>query len=68
MHSTLLRQHAPSTMALHGLASRLSKRMYTSYGIFTPEANGAPILWRVVSQALGGTRAFISAVQTPMTR
>ncbi|KAG6866442.1 hypothetical protein C0991_003960 [Blastosporella zonata] len=49
------KQHAPSTQALHGLASRLSKMMYTSYGIFTPEANAAPILWRVVSQGLGGT-------------
>jgi len=43
---------------LHGLASRLSKRMYMTYGIFTPEANGAPILWRVVSQGLAGTRMF----------
>jgi RNA polymerase I-specific transcription initiation factor RRN7 len=54
-------------MALHGLASRLSKRMYTSYGIFTPEANGAPILWRVVSQALGSTRGFHHVVHTLMT-
>ncbi|KAG6911180.1 hypothetical protein DXG01_003047 [Tephrocybe rancida] len=48
-------QHAPSTQTLHELASRLSKMMHTAYGIFTPEANAAPILWRVVSQGLGGT-------------
>lgn len=47
--------HAPSTMTLHSLASRLSRKMYSSYGIFTPEANGAPILWRVVSQGLCST-------------
>ncbi|KAF8076486.1 hypothetical protein FPV67DRAFT_1558944 [Lyophyllum atratum] len=47
--------HAPSAQALHGLAARLSKMMYTSYGIVTPEANAGPILWRVVSQGLGGT-------------
>ncbi|KAG5648986.1 hypothetical protein DXG03_000335 [Asterophora parasitica] len=47
--------HAPSAQALHALASRLSKLMNSTYGIFTPEANAAPILWRVVSQGLGGT-------------
>ncbi|GLB33896.1 hypothetical protein LshimejAT787_0107800 [Lyophyllum shimeji] len=47
--------HAPSAQALHGLASRLSRKMYTSYGIVTPEANAGPILWRVISQGLGGT-------------
>ncbi|KAG5724960.1 hypothetical protein E4T56_gene12493 [Termitomyces sp. T112] len=47
--------HAPSTQVLYRLSSRLSKMMYTSFGSFTPEANAAPILWRVVSQGLGGT-------------
>ncbi|KAG5639283.1 hypothetical protein H0H81_004944 [Sphagnurus paluster] len=47
--------HAPSTQVLHGLAGRLSRMMYGRYGVFTPEANGAPLLWRVVSQGLGGT-------------
>ena len=43
-------------MTLHALASRLVKQMYERYGICTPEANGAPILWRVI-EGLGGTRA-----------
>ncbi|KII95103.1 hypothetical protein PLICRDRAFT_202168 [Plicaturopsis crispa FD-325 SS-3] len=46
--------HAPSTLFLHALTSRLSKRIYASYGIYTPELNAAPILWRTV-QYMGGT-------------
>jgi RNA polymerase I-specific transcription initiation factor RRN7 len=49
-------QQAPNTLTLHALASRLSKLLYSNYGIFTPEANAGPILWRVTEQALGGTR------------
>ncbi|KAG6829602.1 hypothetical protein H0H92_004071 [Tricholoma furcatifolium] len=54
--------HAPKTQVLHGLASRLAKRMDTMYGIHTPEANAAPILWRVVSQGLGATRILTKRV------
>jgi RNA polymerase I-specific transcription initiation factor RRN7 len=32
--------------------------MYANYGVFTPELNASPVLWRVVQQCLGGTRMF----------
>ncbi|EIM88109.1 uncharacterized protein STEHIDRAFT_95050 [Stereum hirsutum FP-91666 SS1] len=46
--------HAPSALLLHGLASRLARRMYATYGVYTPELNAGPLMWRVVC-ALGGT-------------
>lgn len=45
----------PSTLYIHRLASRLARLMYANYGVFTPELNAAPVLWRVVQQCLGGT-------------
>ncbi|KAF8195802.1 hypothetical protein K438DRAFT_1586954 [Mycena galopus ATCC 62051] len=45
----------PTALALHTLASSLAKRLHFSFGVRTPEANAAPILWRVVTQCLGGT-------------
>lgn len=45
----------PSTLYIHRLASRLAKLMYANYGVFTPELNASPVLWRVVQQCLGGT-------------
>ncbi|KAF9008975.1 hypothetical protein BDQ17DRAFT_1406924 [Cyathus striatus] len=65
--------HAPRTRLVHGLASRLGKRLYSSYGVLTPEANGAPILWRVV-KAMGGsptlyglTKRLCDIVSLPLT-
>ncbi|KAF5344129.1 hypothetical protein D9758_008864 [Tetrapyrgos nigripes] len=46
--------HAPDTINLHKLTSRLAKNLFSRYNIATPEANAAPIIWRVV-QGLGGT-------------
>jgi len=46
--------HAPHILSLHAHSSRLAKLMYSTYGIYTPEANAAPILWRSVKE-LGGT-------------
>ncbi|KAG0709717.1 hypothetical protein DFH29DRAFT_993109 [Suillus ampliporus] len=48
----------PSTLYLHRLASRLAKLMYANYGVFTPELNASPVLWRAVHQCLGSTRMF----------
>ncbi|KAG0692073.1 hypothetical protein DFH29DRAFT_1085014 [Suillus ampliporus] len=45
----------PSTLYLHRLASRLAKLMYANYGVFTPELNVSPVLWRAVHQCLGST-------------
>lgn len=42
-------------MMVHALSSRLSRLLYTHYGILTPEANAAPILWQSI-RCLGGTR------------
>nr|GAT59923.1 predicted protein [Mycena chlorophos] len=45
--------NAPSTLDLHDVVSSLARRMHETYGVLTPEANAAPILWRVVSQCFG---------------
>ncbi|KAH7914201.1 hypothetical protein BJ138DRAFT_1144338 [Hygrophoropsis aurantiaca] len=46
--------HAPTTLLLHRLASRVAKHMYAKFGVFTPELNASPVLWRVVRQCFGG--------------
>ncbi|KAF5390663.1 hypothetical protein D9757_002714 [Collybiopsis confluens] len=46
--------HAPKTLTLHTLTSRLAMQLYNSYMILTPEGNAAPLLWRV-TQGMGGT-------------
>jgi RNA polymerase I-specific transcription initiation factor RRN7 len=51
-------QHAPDTLSLHALTNRLAKRVST-YGIFTPDFNAAPVLWRAV-RCLGGMRMLTS--------
>ncbi|KAJ6515804.1 hypothetical protein C8R45DRAFT_888912 [Mycena sanguinolenta] len=45
----------PNMLVLHNLASSLARRVHLSFGVKTPEANAAPILWRVVIECLGGT-------------
>ncbi|TRM67736.1 hypothetical protein BD626DRAFT_479667 [Schizophyllum amplum] len=44
----------PTTLALHSLTSRLAKLAGARYGIHVPEANAAPVLWRV-TKYMGGT-------------
>ncbi|KAG7096862.1 hypothetical protein E1B28_004270 [Marasmius oreades] len=51
--------HAPNIISLHSLTSRLSRLMLSCFGISTPEANAAHILWRVVL-SLGGTPPLYS--------
>ncbi|KAM6495809.1 hypothetical protein JOM56_008515 [Amanita muscaria] len=46
--------HAPKTLILHALCSRLARKLNQSYGIVIPEVNAAPILWRAVC-GMGGT-------------
>lgn len=46
--------HAPKSLILHALCSRLARKLNQSYGIVIPELNAAPILWRAVC-AMGGT-------------
>ncbi|KIK68049.1 hypothetical protein GYMLUDRAFT_36871 [Collybiopsis luxurians FD-317 M1] len=46
--------HPPKTLTLHVLTSRIAKQLYSSYTILTPEANAAPMLWRII-QGMGGT-------------
>ncbi|KAG1866532.1 hypothetical protein DFJ58DRAFT_679366 [Suillus subalutaceus] len=53
--SALSPHFPPSTLYIHRLTSRLAKLMYANYGVFTPELNASPVLWRVVQQCLGGT-------------
>lgn len=50
-------------MTIHSLASRLARKLYESYGIYTPEANAADMLWRL-TKSMAGTRerSFIENV------
>ncbi|KAJ7713757.1 hypothetical protein DFH07DRAFT_863726 [Mycena maculata] len=64
----------PSAETLHRLSSSLARRIYASFGVRTPEANAAPILWRVVSQGLGGsptlyrlTKRLATVLALPLT-
>ncbi|KAK7061801.1 hypothetical protein R3P38DRAFT_2596549 [Favolaschia claudopus] len=64
----------PDTQTLHTLASSLARRVHLSYGIKTPEANAAPILWRVLTQCLGGgpplytlTKRLSTVLSLPLT-
>ncbi|KAF8165266.1 hypothetical protein B0H34DRAFT_648113 [Crassisporium funariophilum] len=46
--------HTPSTMTVHSVASRLARKLYRTYGVYTPEANAASMLWRLTKE-MGGT-------------
>lgn len=46
---------APSVAVLHTVTSRLARSLHDVYGIFTPQLNAAPVLWRVVGR-MGGNR------------
>jgi RNA polymerase I-specific transcription initiation factor RRN7 len=37
------------------VTSGLAKKLYREYGIFTPEMNAGPVLWRITKE-MGGTR------------
>ena len=50
----------PAPTILHRLASRLAKRLYATYGIYTPEINAAPILWRAVRCLCGNGQSVVS--------
>jgi len=51
-------QHSPGTRRVHSVTSRLAKKMYKKYGIFTPEMNAGPVLWRITKE-MGGTRRLL---------
>ncbi|EJD01099.1 uncharacterized protein FOMMEDRAFT_88501 [Fomitiporia mediterranea MF3/22] len=44
---------SPTPVFLHAITSRLSKLCFERYGIYTPELNTAPILWRTVCHMAG---------------
>lgn len=46
--------HVPGTLSMHRLTARLARRMNSVYGVFTPECNAAPLLWRLTKD-MGGT-------------
>ncbi|KAF8974480.1 hypothetical protein BDZ97DRAFT_1935346 [Flammula alnicola] len=65
--------HAPSTIAVHSIASRLAKKLYATYGVYTPECNAASMLWRLTKD-MGGTpmlyrlaKRVASVVSVPLT-
>ncbi|KAJ7228580.1 hypothetical protein GGX14DRAFT_509131 [Mycena pura] len=47
--------NTPSALVLHKFVSSLARRIHSSFGVMTPEVNAAPILWRAVTQCLGGS-------------
>ncbi|KAJ7129575.1 hypothetical protein C8R44DRAFT_908212 [Mycena epipterygia] len=64
----------PGTLALHKLASSLARRIHSTFGVLTPEVNAAPILWRTVTQCLGGsptlyrlTKRLATVLSLPLT-
>ncbi|KAI0638164.1 hypothetical protein C8Q77DRAFT_1153833 [Trametes polyzona] len=65
--------YPPTPLHLHRLTSRLARLMYSTYDIYTPEMNAAPILWKAV-QSLHGTptvyvltKALAKLVSIPST-
>ncbi|KAJ3555541.1 hypothetical protein NP233_g12182 [Leucocoprinus birnbaumii] len=46
--------HVPGTLSVHRLTARLARRLNSAYGVYTPECNAAPLLWRLTID-LGGT-------------
>ena len=54
----IMRQHGPSTLKMHSLASRLAKKIYAKFGVHTPELNGSSMLWRITKD-MGGTRKLV---------
>ncbi|KIM46103.1 hypothetical protein M413DRAFT_16851 [Hebeloma cylindrosporum] len=65
--------HAPGTRRLHSVASRLAKKVYATYGIFTAEMNAGPLLWRITKE-MGGTptlyrlaKRVASTLSVPLT-
>ncbi|KAI0770859.1 hypothetical protein BC629DRAFT_1642210 [Irpex lacteus] len=53
--------YAPTTMHIHKLSSRLGKLMYATHGVYTPEYNAAPMLWRAVKHLHGSPTLYILA-------
>ena len=53
-------QHAPKALTLHVLASRLAKRLYSSYKILIPEANVPHILARTLNALRIPSMAILS--------
>ncbi|EJF61215.1 hypothetical protein DICSQDRAFT_61315 [Dichomitus squalens LYAD-421 SS1] len=51
--------YPPSTLYLHNLSSRLSKLMYSTYDVYTPEMNAAPILWKAVRSLQGTPTLYV---------
>ncbi|KAL5527332.1 hypothetical protein ACEPAG_6123 [Sanghuangporus baumii] len=64
---------APTPILLHKIASRLARRCFGLFGIFTPELNAAPVLWRAVRH-MGGpaslyavSKALAQYLELPLT-
>ncbi|PCH41046.1 hypothetical protein WOLCODRAFT_118149 [Wolfiporia cocos MD-104 SS10] len=50
--------HAPRTLDLHNLTSRLAKLMYAKFEVYTPEMNATPTLWRAVRALQGNPTLY----------
>ncbi|KAL5508308.1 hypothetical protein ACEPAH_5927 [Sanghuangporus vaninii] len=64
---------APTPILLHAITSRLARRCFGSFGIFSPELNAAPVLWRAVRH-MGGppslyavSKALAQHLELPLT-
>ncbi|KDR83659.1 hypothetical protein GALMADRAFT_56567 [Galerina marginata CBS 339.88] len=65
--------HAPRTLRMHSVVSRLAKKLNGKYGVYTPEANAASMLWRI-TKSMGGTpvlygltKRVASVLSVPLT-
>ncbi|THH08639.1 hypothetical protein EW145_g2573 [Phellinidium pouzarii] len=63
MKQALSPHHAPTPILLHTITSTLSRVCFNHYGIFTPELNAAPILWRAVHH-MGGNPSLYTLTKT----
>ncbi|KAI0750704.1 hypothetical protein C8Q80DRAFT_1153541 [Daedaleopsis nitida] len=65
--------NAPTPVHLHELSSRLARLLYSTYDIYTPEMNAAPILWKAIGSLQGSpnlyvmTKKFARVVSLPLT-
>ncbi|KAF9485275.1 hypothetical protein BDN70DRAFT_847983 [Pholiota conissans] len=56
--------HAPRTLAIHTVASRMAKKIYATYGVYTPECNAASLLWRLTKEMAGTPLLYRLAKRT----
>ncbi|KAI0774250.1 hypothetical protein C8Q74DRAFT_820588 [Fomes fomentarius] len=52
---------APTPLRLHRLSSHFARLLYITYGIYIPEMNAAPVLWKAVQNLQGSPTLYAMA-------